>query len=296
MVDNDNTSNKHAKPESRADRLRRAISPGMIGVDIVAAFSGDREMSPKEKTMIEKQKELRGDSFYSDLFYTLCHHYFAPNIAEELWHKVLSHKEMMKDQLNRPVTITVATLDYLSNIKSKFISPTLISEAHISELANLSMRDGMTGLYNHTSCYEILTIEIRNHRRYSKGLSIIMMDIDDFKSVNDQFGHQEGDRVLVELANTITEQLRDSDICCRFGGEEFLAILPFEDDRSEIVEIAERIRKETMKIKCGEHCITISLGISSYREKETSEEFVENADNALYEAKKRGKNQVVYGV
>ncbi len=295
MVGNDNTGGDHSKHESEADRLRRTLSSDVIGIEIVSAYAGDREMSIKEKALIAKQKKLRGDSFYSDLFYTLSHHYFAPNIAEELWNKVLAHKKMMIDQLCRPVTITVATLDYLSNIKTKFISPTLISEAHVSELANLSMKDGMTGLYNHTSCYEILTIEIRNHRRYGKGLSVLMIDIDDFKLVNDRFGHQEGDRVLIELANTILNQVRDSDICCRFGGEEFLAILPFADDTNEILAIAERIREETMKIKCGEFCITISLGISSYKERITTEEFIENADRALYKAKRNGKNQVVVG-
>ena len=94
---------------------------------------------------------------------------------------------------------------------------------------------------------------------------MILMDIDDFKLVNDRHGHQEGDRILVELAKTLTEQVRDSDICCRFGGEEFVVSLPFTSSPSEAYAIAERIREKATTIICGGERITTNpTGALSY--------------------------------
>lgn len=235
-------------------------------------------------------------SFFSDLFYAISHHYFAPEVAETLWGKVLKHKHLMSEALGRNVRITVATLDYLSNVTDDLNSPTLISESYAAEIATLSMRDGMTGLYNHSSCYELLELEFRNHRRYGAGVSLILMDIDDFKLVNDRFGHQEGDRILVELAKTMAEQVRDSDICCRFGGEEFVAILPFTVNPAEAREIAERIREKATEITCGGEGITISVGVAVCDSSTcTPKDLIERADRALYWAKAEGKNQICMG-
>lgn len=265
-----------------------------MSVELVSAFAGDRDMTEAEKVRLHEEIEARGAVFYTDLFYAISHHYFAPEVAEPLWGKVLRHKRMISRALGRNVRITVATLDYLSNVTSDMISPTLISEAHAAEIARLSMRDGMTDLYNHSTCYELLELELRIHRRYCTGVSLIMLDIDDFKSVNDNYGHQEGDRVLVEFAGAIKGQVRDSDICCRFGGEEFVAILPFTDNPETATEIAERIREKAQAIKCGDRGITISAGVVVCdSEVYTPRQLIEEADRALYKAKKDGKNRVV---
>jgi diguanylate cyclase (GGDEF)-like protein len=282
-----------AQDENGADRLRRATTPDAMNVALVSAFSGDRDLTDVERAVIRVQKNNRGNLFFSDLLYAISHQYFAPEIAETLWNKILLHKRSMSKRLGRNVRITVATLDYLSNITSEFASPTLISEAYISEIANHSMRDGMTGLYNHSSCYELLELEFRSHRRYGAGVSLVLLDIDDFKLVNDRYGHQEGDRILIELAKTLTEQVRDSDICCRIGGEEFVAILPFTSDPAEACEIAERIREQAATITFGGKGITISAGVAVCDQATRSpQELLENADRALYRAKRMGKNQV----
>ena len=287
---------EYAKNESDTDRLRKLTTTDVISVELVSAFAGDREMTEDERALIRVQQDHRGSEFFSDLLYAISHHYFAPEIAEALWNKVLLHKNMMSERLGRNVRITVATLDYLSNITSEITSPTLISEAYVSEIANLSMRDGMTGLYNHSSCYELLELELRNHRRHGIGLSLLLLDIDDFKSVNDRYGHQEGDRILIQFAKTMRAQVRDSDICCRFGGEEFVAILPFTNDPAEACEIAQRIRVSAMSINCGTG-ITISVGAAVCDHTTTSARaLIERADRALYEAKLGGKNQVVLSV
>ena len=284
-----------AQEESSADRLRRVTTPSALSVELVSAFAGDRRLTEAERALIRAHRDNRGEVFFSDLLYTVTHQYFAPKIAEALWKTVLVHKHMMSEKLGRNVRIAVATLDYLTNMTSDFPSPTLISEAYVSEIANHSMRDGMTGLYNHSTCYELLELEFRSHRRYGAGVSVILLDIDDFKLVNDRCGHQEGDRILIELAKTLEAQVRDSDICCRLGGEEFVAILPFTSNPAEACEIAERIRQKAATIQSGGIGITISAGVAVCDHSTHSPRvLLENADRALYWAKRAGKNQVTY--
>lgn len=293
MKDKRKDTKESARVESSTDRLRRSATTDAMSVELVSAFAGDRAMTSSERAKVDAQIEARGSVFFSDLFYAISHHHFAPEIAENLWTLVLQHKNLMSEALGRNVRITVATLDYLSNVTDGLSSPTLISEAYVAKIATLSMRDGMTGLYNHSSCYELLELEFRSHRRYGSGISLILTDIDDFKLVNDRHGHQKGDRVLIDLAKSMTKQVRDSDICCRFGGEEFVVILPLTDGSAEVCEIAERIRKSAMSIMCGGEKITISAGVAVCDQKIRSpRELIEKADRALYKAKRNGKNQV----
>lgn len=283
--------------ETENERFRRVMTSGVMSVELVSAFAGDREITEAEKVEILKQEERRGSRFYSDLLYSISHHYFAPEIAKDLWSEILLHKHLVSERLGRDVRITVATLDYLSNITSALKTPTLITEVFISKMANLSMRDGMTGLFNHTSFYELLELELKNHRRYGAGLSMILLDIDDFKSVNDQLGHQQGDRILIEVAKTMEEQVRESDICCRFGGEEFAVILPSTKEAAEAREIAERIRAGAAGITCPGQRITVSVGVAVCDWAITSTQgLVERADQALYTAKRDGKNRVVLSI
>lgn len=288
---------EHPKDERDADRLRRSTTPDAMSVELVSSYAGDCEMTDAESERIRSLQDTRGTAFYSDLLYAISHQYFAPEIAEDLWGKVLLHKHTISERLGRNVRITVATLDYLSNITKDLVTPTLISEVYVSELASLSMHDGLTGLFNHSSCYEILELQFRSRRRYGLGLSLILLDIDDFKSVNDRSGHQEGDRILVELARTLEEKTRESDICCRFGGEEFVIILPLTSAPDEACAIGERIRENAACIRSGEHRITISAGVAmSDPATTTPHALVEKADRALYRAKSGGKNQVVLGI
>lgn len=299
MSGRDERPTESGQDEIDAYRLRRTIAPEVISVGLVSAFAGDREMTDAEEAVVHLQQESRGGLFFSDLMYAISHRYFAPEIAETLWDRVLAHKQLISEQLGRNVRITVATLDYLSNITRELGLFTLISESYVSEIADLSMRDGMTGLFNHSSCYELLELEFRSHRRYGVGVSLVLLDIDDFKSANDLSGHQEGDRILVELARLLTEQARDSDICCRLGGDEFAVILRLTNDPVEACDIAERIRASAAsdaRISSGGQGITISAGVALYDHvTRTPAALVERADQALYQAKINGKNQVVLG-
>jgi GGDEF domain-containing protein len=195
-------------------------------MELVSGFAGDRPLAEIEKSFLSSLQDHRGEQFFPDLLYAITHQYFPPPAAEELWEEILQHKYEMSKVLNRNVQLIVATLDLLVNFKNVDHLPTLINESHIASIVSLSMRDGLTKLFNHETCREFLELELKRYARYGTVVSLIIADIDDFKVVNDQCGHQEGDKVLTELAEAIEEVTRDSDICCRYGGEEFVVILP----------------------------------------------------------------------
>jgi diguanylate cyclase (GGDEF)-like protein len=279
----------------RQARLRRSTSAEAINVGLASALAGDRELDEMERRRVDEQQAARGPLFYSDVLYSLTHLYFPPATAKSLWDDILVHKHEMSSELRRNVRIVVATLDYLSNIRTAISSPTLISEAYVYEIATLSMRDGMTGLYNHSTFYELLELEFVSHRCNGSSVALILIDIDDFKTINDRFGHQEGDRVLVQLAGVLRAVAREADICCRFGGEEFAVIMPFTGVDAEALSLAERLRAAAARLTVddGQERITISAGVALVSDATPSpRQLVELADRALYAAKAGGKNRV----
>jgi len=155
--------------------------------------------------------------------------------------------------------------------------------------------DNLTSLSNRQKLNDELDKEILRENRYKHGLSLLMIDIDNFKSVNDTYGHDVGDIVLIELAKILKASIRETDIASRWGGEEFMILLP-ETITYDAINIAEAIRKKVEKHNFEQvpHPITISIGSAHFRVgQESKDNFLKNADIALYEAKNNGKNQVV---
>jgi len=281
------------RPEDAASRLRGLTLHDALSVDLVSAYAGDRPLAEEEENELASLLEIRGDLFYSDLLYAITHQFFAPEEAPVLWKEMLRHKCELSEILGRNVQIVVATLDYLTNITDEVRLPTLVTEGHIAEIVNQSMRDGLTGLFNHSSFQELLDLEIKRFLRHGTTVSLILLDIDNFKQVNDRWGHPAGDRVLKELAGAIRNATRESDICSRYGGEEFAIILPM-TERAEAVEIAERIRGHAANISIGQTYLTVSLGVAmSSSTTGDGEGLVNIADQALYRAKEQGKNRTV---
>lgn len=172
-----------------------------------------------------------------------------------------------------------------------------LQNAHLYELA---MVDGLTGLFVRRYFDARIDEEIERSRRYSTPFSVVMMDVDDFKKLNDTYGHLVGDRVLRAIANVVKEQMRGVDTAARYGGEEIAMILP----RTEMVgayTLAERIREAIAELRITTDedppralAVTASLGIAAYPESKAAsgEDLVRRADRALYRAKKTGKNRV----
>lgn len=174
-----------------------------------------------------------------------------------------------------------------------------IAELHKKQesLLTLSIRDELTGLYNRRHMEESLTREISRALRHKTSLAIIMLDLDYFKGVNDNYGHMAGDLVLVEVGRFLGERSRGEDVVCRYGGEEFVIIMPgasLEDGMKRAEDIC-REAPENIRVKYRDMNlpdITLSLGVAAYPEHgETSSLLLYNADNALYQSKKGGRNQ-----
>jgi diguanylate cyclase (GGDEF)-like protein len=278
--------------ESDADRRRGMLADDALSLDLVSGLAGDRALTEAEKQRLNEHKKNRGHRFYSDLLYSITHQFFPPEVAESLWDQILQHKTILSLALERNVRIAVAALDYLSNITSNMGSATLVGEANIEEIIGLSLRDGLTGLFNHTYFYQQIDFEVRRYLRYGTLVSLVLIDIDDFKAVNDSYGHREGDRVLAEIGRTLIRVERDSDICCRYGGEEFAVILPL-TDIYEAGVIACRLNIELKTLLPDGGVVTVSIGVaSSDNNTRTYRELVERADTALYHVKRSGKNRV----
>lgn len=173
------------------------------------------------------------------------------------------------------------------------------------KLENIALMDGLTGISNRRLFDKTIKKELKRAKRKNSDLSLIMIDIDNFKEYNDTYGHQQGDQCLKEAASVLDKKTkRAADFAARYGGEEFAVILPG-TAKDGALKIAEDIRKGIMNLKI-EHknsstsdYITVSLGVSSIKvEKEIDQglirSFIEQADQALYQAKENGKNQVVY--
>jgi diguanylate cyclase (GGDEF)-like protein len=173
------------------------------------------------------------------------------------------------------------------------------------KLEKTALQDGLTGLANRRLFDKTIKDELKRARRQKNSVAIIMADIDNFKAYNDTYGHQQGDQCLKKVASVLSDNAkRASDFAARYGGEEFALILP-DTAESGAVKVAESIRKDILDLKL-EHknssvdkYVTLSLGVSSLKtEKEVNQElinsFIKKADQALYQAKENGKNQVVY--
>lgn len=170
-----------------------------------------------------------------------------------------------------------------------------------SRLQESVVRDGLTGLFNRQYMREYIEIEVARSMRYQRSFTLLFLDIDHFKNVNDSYGHQVGDRTLVAIAKLLSpteKQFRKSDFAARYGGEEFVIVLPETDIKGAMIK-AERIRSSVeasdwTKVHPELPPITISIGIATYPEDgDTGEEILDVADQRLYAAKGAGRNRVI---
>ncbi|HID07947.1 MAG TPA: GGDEF domain-containing protein [Armatimonadetes bacterium] len=174
-----------------------------------------------------------------------------------------------------------------------------MENAHLyEEVERLATTDGLTGLYEHRYFQEALENELRRGLRYKHPTSLMMIDIDHFKELNDTYGHQVGDDVLRRLAEVLRSQAREHDIVARYGGEEFALLLPVTPKEGALAAAARlrhavevtpfRAREETIHI-------TVSVGIATCPSDATTRDtLIDKADQALYAAKRRGRNRVCY--
>jgi len=168
----------------------------------------------------------------------------------------------------------------------------IINDQH-DLLAKQAVTDPMTGLYNRSLLQNSLELAIHQHKRRGIQMSLIMLDVDHFKSINDDLGHAKGDQVIVSLGKLLKESFRATDKVFRVGGEEFL-ILVHGSDEKKAHDIAEKLRKDTRERSLiPERRITISLGVSGIQKSQDWSQWMKHCDNNLYRAKSAGRNIVI---
>lgn len=228
------------------------------------------------------------------------------NKTKEELRSIISIPLKIKDQIVGVINVdnkregNIFNLDDLK-LLSVFANETAIAIQNAQlhqEIKQLAITDELTGLYNFRYIKDRLEEEVKRAQRFKHTLALIMVDIDYFKEFNDAYGHLEGNEVLQNIAGILQLNVREVDIVARFGGEEFIIILP-EANREETEKIAERIRSKVEKFNFSdeknypERKITISLGITScFQENITPQGLVGKVDQALYRAKRKGRNRV----
>lgn len=218
--------------------------------------------------------------------------------SEEHWKRALRHRQNLMHQLKRNVDITTALSDYLQTTTDFLQHPRLIEATQYENVVHETIHDKLTGMFNRPYFDEAYSQQVSLAKRYQHDLTIIFLDIDNFKDINDTFGHMAGDEALKKIAAVIEQEKRDSDIAARYGGEEFVLLLTYTNSVSAFI-FAERLRKkiESIDFNCHDQIIrlTVSGGIASYPfHSQDPQKLLQMADNAVYLAKGAGKNRITH--
>lgn len=269
-----------------ADELIKRI---IALLQVEPSHEGDDVLSDFEKKLkTEKQERI-----FSELLEAFVHINFSEEEAKNHWEGIVLNADDMSKKLGRKVGIHLAIVDYFTNMKKIFESPMLVEIHVFKQTEKMAMMDALTGLFNRRYMNITLSKEVARSHRYGKNFSVIMFDVDDFKKANDEKGHLFGDRVLQEVATILKRTVRNEDIVCRYGGEEFLVILP-ETEYEGAFKMGCRIREEIEVFPfMKNNGITISGGVATFPSMGNTEELVLGvADKSLYQAKSQGKNRI----
>ncbi len=274
--------------------LRRTFSK-----PVIAALAREDGQGEGARALIESLRREREPTLYSDLIHALTHLHFKEHDARIHWEEILKHKTALSRNLGRDVGVTVAILDYFTNLHRQIENPKIIELEAYEESLSSTATDGLTGLYNHRFFQDRLEEELERARRYGTVLSVVLYDLDDFKVYNDTNGHIAGDVLLLEAAKLIRKAIRRADIPARYGGDELAIIMPQTDAAGAIV-IAERIRERLSAHRFPNQdilplgLVTMSGGVVTFpRDAEDKATLLEKADQALRKAKQDGKSRVV---
>lgn len=234
----------------------------------------------------------RRANFASSLYFMLFSLIFVILVLATRCYAVIAYhieSSMQNNPINNGFLLAIFISGYLRNVS--FII--MVSHRLYQDLRDTASRDFLTTVYNRRATQQLLDKEFNQFQRYHGFCSLILLDIDHFKAVNDSYGHETGDKILQNVTAILTAQLRKTDTLGRWGGEEFLVILP-NTPLEQAIEVAEKLRHEVTKEKMLGISCTISLGVKMLDNNDHSiDEAVKRADDALYSAKHNGRNCVV---
>ncbi len=260
-------------------------------------FSG--VLDPKQLGIeLEKLGPQYQDTVYSELIHLLAHLQFEPGEAKEHWDKLLEHHQRMAESLGGSLDLRVAIVSYFLEVARELENPTIIELRLLEQTEAMAYWDELTGLRNFRFFTECLVQEIHRSNKFRTPLSLVMIDVDEFKAYNDRFGHAAGNEALARIGSLISESVRKVDIASRYGGEEFAIIAPSTQKLGAQL-VAERARAAIEEYFAATddqaelNGLTVSMGIATYPADAADEaELIECADKALYLAKSSGRNQV----
>jgi diguanylate cyclase (GGDEF)-like protein len=167
----------------------------------------------------------------------------------------------------------------------------------MESIRRMAVSDSLTGVYNARSFFDLLQREMERNRRYHHPLSLIYLDIDDFKTINDTLGHQTGNSVLAAVAGALRDSVRRMDIVARLGGDEFSVLLPETDDAAVRRTVARLLDNLSQAVAGEGWKVTLSIGVVTYRRTDcTADDIIRKADDLMYQVKRRGKDGVLFAV
>jgi diguanylate cyclase (GGDEF)-like protein len=240
----------------------------------------------------------KDENSHSQLIHLLTHLEYGQSEARKHWESIENHRAYLAQCLDRDAGLQVAILDYFFNVHPKLRNPKVIEITSFLETERDAFTDALTGLYNRLYFDTSLRRETVRAHRYGLTFSLVMLDLDDFKNVNDRHGHLVGDDALAVCSEVIRDSVREIDVPCRYGGEEFALILP-ETNRSGAYIVSERIRTDLESefdrrlIRDNRVHLSISGGVAIFPvDSPSADGLLTMADRALYRSKRGGKNQI----
>jgi diguanylate cyclase (GGDEF)-like protein len=275
----------------------------MQAFDVVRAITSSKNIvsSYREKNK-QPDRSISPISLsrYQSIIHSLTGQTYDHHEAKSIWLNILSHQADMICELKRDPGIVVAALDFIENISpikdSHFV---FIEKKELQQLIEMSLLDGLTQLYNRNSFMLMVEKELQLCKRHDKTAALLLIDLDNFKSINDGNGHQKGDLALISSSKIIKESIRAMDIAGRYGGDEFIVFLPDANEQTTSFiaqRIKDRINKES-PLDCKvnqENEVSVSIGVSYFPNNGIDvNDLIYSADMALYKAKEEGKNMVV---
>ncbi len=231
------------------------------------------------------------------IFSVLTHLDLSSNKAVDYWNQVVSHRNSICKSLGRNVNLRTAICDFFCSINKAMKNPIVIEIRVLEDALSSFIYDCLTGLYRRRTFDEMFLRETERATRYGLELSVLFFDLDDFKNINDSYGHLAGDDSLKNVARIVMDEIRTVDIASRYGGEEIVVVLP-ETGKAEAFVVGERIRGKVEGLKLDYKgqiiSLTISGGIATLPIDATdTKNLIKNSDIAVYKAKEAGKNNVV---
>jgi len=280
-------TDKNALPDYKAEGRE-------VDVKILRALALGARRSVEIQLLLDSQISTKAE--YQKLSLVLADISVPDDVARATFERLRAHHERLRDSLGRPVGIKTAAMDYLENIERALNLKDEEQALTYQQLAQMAFYDQLTGLANFRYFTRRFNEEIKRADRYRHLLSLAMLDIDHFKKFTDQHGHPAGNKVLEQLAALLHNEVRETDLVVRYGGEEFAVLLP-ETTKSEAHELCERIRArvehESCKLEAGATNVTVSIGMATYpRDAHSPDALLSAADSSLYLSKNNGRNRV----